>query len=86
MVKHLVERATRTKDGMYKRTSAAEVAYILKRVEEDKAAHLAEMEKAAKSGRARGKLRMGVLPMAGARRKPWEGLPRKSLQGITLSG
>ena len=51
----LVERATRTEDGMYKRTYAAEVAYILKRVEEDKFAHLAEMEKSAKAGKGKGK-------------------------------
>nr|XP_045083596.1 loricrin-like [Aegilops tauschii subsp. strangulata] len=41
---------------MYKRTSAAEVAQILKRVAEDKAARCAEMEKATKAGKGRGKL------------------------------
>ena len=51
----LVEKATRVEDGMYKRTSAAEVAYILKRVTEDKAARRAEMEKAAKAGKGKGK-------------------------------
>ena len=39
----LVEKATRVEAGMYKRTSSMEVAYILRRVEEDKAAQLAEM-------------------------------------------
>ena len=55
----LVERATRNEDGMYKRTYAAEVAYILKRVEEDKSARLAEMKKAAKAGKGKGKARNG---------------------------
>ena len=51
----LVERATRTEDGMYKCTSIAEVAYILNRVEEDKVDRRAEMEKAAKAGKSKGK-------------------------------
>ena len=55
----LVEKATRVEDGMYKRTSAAEVTYILKRVAEDKAARYAEMEKAAKAGKGRGKAGSG---------------------------
>ena len=44
---------------MYKRTSAVEVAYILKRVEEDKAARIMEMEKAVKAGKGKGKARNG---------------------------
>ena len=35
------------------------VAYILKRVEEDKAAHLAEMEKAVKAWKGKGKVGNG---------------------------
>ena len=51
----LVEKATRVEDGMYKRTSAAEVAYILKRVAEHKDARRAGMEKAAKGEKGKGK-------------------------------
>ena len=82
----LVERAARTETGMYKHTSSAEVAYILKRVEEDKAARLTEMVRAAKAGKGKGKPRMKFLPMAVARHRPQKGLPRKNLPGIALPG
>ena len=51
----LVEKATRVEDGMYECTSAAEVAYILKRVAEHKDARRAGMEKAAKGEKGKGK-------------------------------
>ena len=38
-----MEKATRVEIGMYKCTSSVEVAYIMRRIEEDKAARLAEM-------------------------------------------
>ena len=55
----LVERATRTKTRMYKPTSSQDVAYILKRVEEDKAARLAEMGKVGKARKGKVKTEDG---------------------------
>ena len=51
----LVDKATKVEAGMYKRTSFVEVAYILRRVEEDKAARLAEVARAAKAWKGKGK-------------------------------
>ena len=65
----LVERATRTEDGMYKCTSSAEVVYIFRRVEEAKAAYLVEMAKAAKVGKSKGKSGDGGCSKAEARHK-----------------
>ena len=62
------------------------MAYILRRVEEAKAAYLLEMAKAAKAGRVRGKLRTGVLPKAAVRCKLRKELSGKSLPEVTLSG
>ena len=62
----LVEKATRVEDGMYKRTSAAGVAYIPKRVAEDKDARRAEMEKAAKAGKGKGKAGNGSSSQGGS--------------------
>ena len=51
----LVEKATKVEDGMYKRTSCVEVAYILRRVLKEKASRLAEVARAAKAGKGKGK-------------------------------
>ena len=51
----LVEKATRAEEGMYKRTTSVEVAYILKRVAVDMDARRIEMEKAAKAMKGKGK-------------------------------
>nr|XP_040249731.1 uncharacterized protein LOC120967188 [Aegilops tauschii subsp. strangulata] len=50
---------------MYKRTSAAEVVYILKRLAKDKAARRAEMEKATKAGKGKGKAGNGSSSQGG---------------------
>ena len=82
----LVEKATMDEGEMYKHISAAEVAYILKRVAKDKDAHHAEMEKAAKARKGKGKAGNGALPRAAARHKLRRMLPGESLPGITLAG
>ena len=78
-----MEVATRVVTRMYETTSSTEVAHILRRVEEAKAAYLVEM---AKAGKSKGKTGMGVLPKAAARRKPRKELPGKSLSEVTLAG
>ena len=51
---------------MYKRSSTVEVVYILKRVEEDKVARRAEMEKAAKARKGKGKAGDGSSSQGGS--------------------
>ena len=82
----LVERATRTETGMYKCTSATEVAYILKRVKEDKAAGLAEMEKAEKYGKGKGKAEDGSSSHSGTEAKTTEGVSWEELVGHNFAG
>nr|XP_020194144.1 uncharacterized protein LOC109779957 [Aegilops tauschii subsp. strangulata] len=82
----LVERATRAKTGMYKRTFVAEVAYILKRVEEDKAARLAEMEKAAKAGKGKGKAEDMSSSQGGSEVQTTEGAAEEELVGDNFAG
>ena len=51
---------------MYKRGSSVEVAYILRRVEEAKVTRLAEMAKAAKAGKGKGKAGDGSASHGGS--------------------
>nr|XP_020178872.1 brain acid soluble protein 1-like [Aegilops tauschii subsp. strangulata] len=71
---------------MYKRTSVAEVAYILKRVEEEKAARLAEMEKATKAGKGKGETRDGSSSQGGSKTQATEGAAGEELAGDNFAG
>nr|XP_020172061.1 protein ENL-like [Aegilops tauschii subsp. strangulata] len=82
----LVERAARTETGMYKHTSSTEVAYILKRVEEDKAARLTEMEKAAKARKGKGKAEDMSSSHGSSEAQTTEGDAGEELAGDNFAG
>ena len=82
----LEQRATWIDIRMYKPTSSMEVVYILRRVEEAKAARLAEMVKAVKARKSKAKAGDGSSSKCGseahARRELWG----KILPKIILPG
>ena len=71
---------------MYKRTFAMEVAYLLKRVAEDKDARCAEMEKAAKAGKGKGKAGDGSSSHGGSKVQTTEGAAGEELAGDNFAG
>ena len=71
---------------MYKPTSAAEVAYILRKVEKAKAAYLMEMAKAMKTGKSKGKSGDRSSSQGGGEAQARNGLPGMTLPELILPG
>lgn len=77
----LVGMATKAETRMYKRTSSVDSAYILRRVEDDKVARLAEMERDAKTRRGKGKDEDESSSHGGSEMQAIEGAAEEELAG-----